>query len=76
MYCGTTRSKIFFLRSTSEIDIIHCRSSTEGKMCLLLTGIIVKLVCNCPRKCFRGDVGLGDLTMVEWHSIATHVFLV
>lgn len=45
-------------------------------MCLLLAGRIVKLACNCLTKFLRGDVGLGDLIMVEWHTTAIHIFLI
>lgn len=75
MYFGRTRSKVF-LKGTPEIDTIQRRSSTEGKMCLLHASFTIIPVSNCPRKLLRDDVGLGDLTMVEWHSIAIHVFLI
>lgn len=38
----------------------------------MLAGSIVKLAWNCLTEFLRGDVGLGDLTMVEWHTSHSH----
>lgn len=38
----------------------------------MLADRIAKLVCNCLTEFLRGDVGLGEFTMVEWHTSHSH----
>jgi len=64
------------LTNTCQTGNVQHTSRLASKMRLLLAGRIAKHTYSCLTKFLRADVGLGGLTMVEWHTTAIHIFLI